>query len=118
MNAIDFSVTPPAFESNCEKDDLCWVICPQGAIEYLNPENMHYAMGEWRENHPFVKFLNEEMRWEGNEQIIHHLRMALVLHEARHLERLTERGKINPEEMPVGKDGHFIIKREEKEKKK
>lgn len=61
-----------------------------------------------------VKFLNEEVQWEGNEQIIHHLRMALVLHEARHLERLTERGKINPEELPVGEDGHFIIKREEK----
>lgn len=60
MDAIDFSVSPPVFKSYCEMDDLCWVICPQGAIEMVNIENMHYAMGDLRENHPFVKFLNDE----------------------------------------------------------
>jgi hypothetical protein len=47
------------------------------------------------------------LRWEGNDKIIHHLRMALVLHEARALERKTEKGLIEPEDMPVAADGHF-----------
>lgn len=60
-----------------------------------------------------VKFLNNELNWQGNEQILFHLRMALVLHETRHLERLLERGKLNPEEVSVGKDGHFIYENSE-----
>ena len=57
-----------------------------------------------------VKFLEEEVHWEGNEEILHHLRMALVLHEARHLTRLVEKGKLErPEELPVGTDGHFKL---------
>lgn len=49
------------------------------------------------------------LRWEGNDQIIHHLRMALVLHEARALLRKTEKGQLKPEEINVGEDGHFIV---------
>ena len=57
-----------------------------------------------------VKFLEEEMHWDGNEEIIQHLRMALVLHESRHLSRMVEKGKLtNPEELPVGDDGHFKL---------
>src|SRR5271157_5900311 len=48
-------------------------------------------------------------RWAGNDQIIHHLRMALVLHEARALERKAEKGYFAPERMKVGKDGHFTL---------
>jgi hypothetical protein len=48
-------------------------------------------------------------RWSGNDQIIHHLRMALALHEARALERKAEKGYYKPEQMAVGKDGHFIV---------
>jgi hypothetical protein len=33
----------------------------------------------------------------NNERIIYHLRMALVLHEARALERKTEKGEFEPE---------------------
>ena len=55
-----------------------------------------------------VKFLEEEMHWEGNEKIVQHLRAALVLHEARHLERLAERGKIEPENMPIGNEARFL----------
>lgn len=49
------------------------------------------------------------LRWEGNDQIIHHLRMALVLHEARALERKTEKGIIKPEQIQVSGDGHFSL---------
>ena len=56
-----------------------------------------------------VKFLDEELPWDGNDKILYHLRSALVLHEARHLERLVERGKLKPEEVKIGKDGHFVL---------
>lgn len=49
------------------------------------------------------------LRWEGNDQIIYHLRMALVLHEARALERKTVKGIIAPELIVTGSDGHFHI---------
>lgn len=45
-----------------------------------------------------------------NERIVYHLRMALVLHEARALERKTEKGDIKPEHIEVGGDGHFDLK--------
>ena len=50
------------------------------------------------------------LRWEGNDEIIRHLRMALVLHEARAIVRKVEKGEIVPENIPVAADGHFIIK--------
>ncbi|MFC1946254.1 EFR1 family ferrodoxin [Chloroflexota bacterium] len=43
MNAIDFTETPPVFKYNCEGDDLCWVICPEGAIEITNLDLTHRA---------------------------------------------------------------------------
>lgn len=49
------------------------------------------------------------LRWEGNDKIIHHLRMALTLHEARALERKAEKGYYAPERQAVGKDGHFVL---------
>lgn len=45
----------------------------------------------------------------NNERIIYHLRMALVLHEARALERKTEKGDFAPEYLQVGGDGHFGV---------
>jgi hypothetical protein len=49
-------------------------------------------------------------RWTGNDQIIHHLRMALVLHEARALERKVEKGIIQPEIISTSEgDGHFNL---------
>lgn len=49
------------------------------------------------------------LRWEGNDKIIFHLRMALVLHETRALERKLEKGNLQPEKIKIGEDGHFII---------
>lgn len=57
-----------------------------------------------------VKFLNEELPWNGNEKILRHLRMALILHEARALERKVEKGEMSPEYVTINKaDGHFQL---------
>lgn len=45
----------------------------------------------------------------NNERIVYHLRMALVLHEARALERKTEKGDVEPEYLSTGVDGHFQL---------
>lgn len=47
--------------------------------------------------------------WEGNKKIIYHLRMALILHEMRALERQVEKGILRPELEPVGNNGHFLL---------
>lgn len=49
------------------------------------------------------------LRWEGNDLIIHHLRMALALHEARALLRKTTKGIIAPENINLTPDGHFAV---------
>ena len=56
-----------------------------------------------------TKHCDNCLRWEGNDLIIHHLRMALALHEARAILRKTEKGIILPENIITGDDGHFII---------
>ncbi|MBP3958395.1 hypothetical protein J8F10_24360 [Gemmata sp. G18] len=45
----------------------------------------------------------------NNERIVYHLRMALVLHEARALERKTEKGDFLPEYLTTGDDGHIAV---------
>jgi len=50
------------------------------------------------------------LRWEGNDLIIQHLRMVLVLHETRALLRKVEKGEMLPEEIALGDDGHFDLK--------
>ncbi len=49
------------------------------------------------------------LRWAGNDEIIKHLRMALVMHESRAIIRKVEKGEMRPEEFPVDTDGHFIL---------
>ena len=49
------------------------------------------------------------LRWSGNDLIVHYLRMALVLHEARALERKTLKGYIKPEHIVTDSDGHFKL---------
>jgi hypothetical protein len=44
-----------------------------------------------------------------NEQVIFHLRSALVLHEMRALQRKFEKGDYTPEYIPTGEDGHFDL---------
>lgn len=59
-----------------------------------------------------MQFLHGEKPWPLNEQIVYHLRMALVLHEARALCKKVEKGQFLPEQLPVGQDGHFKFKAE------
>lgn len=49
------------------------------------------------------------LRWDGNDKIIYHLRMALALHESRAIERKAEKGYIKPEKVVTGPDGHFDL---------
>jgi hypothetical protein len=56
-----------------------------------------------------VQHLDTQRHWYGNGRILHHLRMALVLHEARALERKTEDGKLAPETIEIAPDGHYKL---------
>lgn len=54
------------------------------------------------------------LRWENNDKIIkamseaqRQMRLAILHHEARKLERDMEKGKLDPEKLPIGVDGHF-----------
>lgn len=56
-----------------------------------------------------VKVLDSEVRWEGNDKILWHLRMVIALHEARAIIRHVEKGYIKPEELLLGEDGHIQL---------
>lgn len=45
----------------------------------------------------------------NNERIVYHLRMALVLHEARALERKVEKDYFQVEYLETGEDGHLQV---------
>lgn len=50
------------------------------------------------------------LRWDGNDLIIYHLRMALVLHECRAMIRKVEKGQLKPELVTTEWiDGHFRL---------
>ena len=66
MDCIDFSHNPPVFTHACEGDDLCWGLCPHGAIEISNLEETHVKMWEGflrgregRDRHFFFDMLDE-----------------------------------------------------------
>jgi formate hydrogenlyase subunit 6/NADH:ubiquinone oxidoreductase subunit I len=44
MNSIDFSARPPVFHHNCEGCDLCYCICPTGAVSIPNINETQIAM--------------------------------------------------------------------------
>ena len=54
-----------------------------------------------------VEFLDNQVQSPYTDRILNHLRMALILHEARHLERLVERGERIEDIIPK-KTGHFV----------
>ncbi len=60
-----------------------------------------------------VQTLNGEQPWSGNDEIIHHLRSALILHECRALQRKVEKRQIKPEKIATCfNDGHIFLKME------
>lgn len=56
-----------------------------------------------------IKVLDKEVHWPGNAQIIRHLRMAILLHEARAMERHVEIHDLAIEHVVLGSDGHFNL---------
>jgi len=59
-----------------------------------------------------VRFLDGQCPHRVNSEIVYHLRMALVLHEARALERKAGKGELSPESVAFDdKDGHFVLAR-------
>jgi hypothetical protein len=58
-----------------------------------------------------VQFLEKQKHWQGNEEIITHLRAALALFESRAIQRKVEKG-LPIETLPVGLDGHLILAEE------
>lgn len=58
-------------------------------------------------------YCNDCLPWHGNAQIVEHLRMALVLHEARAMIRGVVKGEIKPEFVHLGSDAHFELKIDE-----
>lgn len=56
-----------------------------------------------------VVYLDKQLPWDDNAEILKNLRMALVLFEARALIRKVEKGLLNPESLQVDDDGHFAF---------
>lgn len=57
-----------------------------------------------------VKFLEDELHWDRNKEILYHLRKSLLLFEIRAMERKFDKGEIEPEKIVINqKDGHFEL---------
>jgi methyltransferase-like protein len=61
---------------------------------------------------------NSCLTWVGNARIVQalteaqrHLRLSLLYHEERALERKVDRGTLQPEHATVGGDGHWIVRK-------
>ena len=88
--------------------------CPLVVLTFVNREEGHKHPGT--QTQEVLRALIDRtmhcdncLPWDGNAKIIHHLRMALALHEARALERKTEKQYISPESIKTGPDGHFAL---------
>lgn len=85
---------------------------------FVNREDNHNHYGT--QNQEVLRALIDRMHhldkqkpWDGNAKIIYYLRLALILHEQRVMEVKFEDDKLpNPEDIPVGTDGHFIIQKD------
>lgn len=95
------------------------------SLDQLDGEGRHHLQFVQRHPHPpkqgttnqevcralidRVKFLNAEVPWEGNAQIIYHLRMVIALHEARAMFRHIEKHDYEIEHAKLGHDGHLDL---------
>jgi hypothetical protein len=57
-----------------------------------------------------IQRLDEEQHFDLNDQAIQKAREMIAIFEARALIRKVEKGQLNIEELPVGEDGHIILK--------
>lgn len=62
-----------------------------------------------------IKVLDAEVPWEGNQQILFHLRSAIALHESRAILRHIEKHGMEIEKAQLGDDGHLKLSFEESE---
>lgn len=58
MNSIYFSEGQLLYHKNCEGCDVCWCICPTGAVDIPNLATTHASM-QFTRNHPFLRTLNK-----------------------------------------------------------
>jgi NAD-dependent dihydropyrimidine dehydrogenase PreA subunit/flavodoxin len=58
MNTIYLSNGRPVYHQNCEGCDVCWCICPTGAVDIPNLATTHASM-QFTRNHPFLRTLNK-----------------------------------------------------------
>lgn len=94
------------------KDNLAML--PNNILTFVNREPGHEHPGT--QTQEVIRTLIDRtyhcdncMPSELNGPIIHHLRMALVYHEMRALERKAEKGYYNPESIVTAGDGHFLL---------
>ncbi len=90
-------------------------VCDQDLLVFVNREEGHEHAGYLTQDVicaliDRTQHCDACLRWEGNDKIVHHLRMALALHEARALERKVERGELQPELVSVDNDGHWPVR--------
>lgn len=57
-----------------------------------------------------VKVLEAETPWEGNSQILFHLRMVIALHEGRAVQRHIQKHGLEVEHFDLSSDGHWVIR--------
>lgn len=107
---LDEVVTNQTDESRIQLDGME----PANLIRYVNNEGPAFYNGT--QSQEILRVLIDRtmhcdncLRWPTNDKIIFHLRMALVLHEARALERKTEKGKLLPETIITDVDGHYEL---------
>ena len=57
------------------------------------------------------------LRWDGNDRVVkalaeaqRQMRLAILYHEQRAMERKMDKGKLDPATFPTGDDGHFLLK--------
>lgn len=55
-----------------------------------------------------VEFLDKQKPYDGNQEILRHLRLALAHFEARALIRKVEKG-LRIEQLSTGEDGHIVL---------
>ena len=58
MGSIYFSEGKLLYHKNCEGCDVCWCICPTGAVDIPNLATTHASM-QFTRNHPFLRTLNK-----------------------------------------------------------
>lgn len=87
-----------------------------------DPVMLKFVNREGKNNHPGTQtqevlrvLINRTQHCQAcldcpeDDEIIYHLRMALLIHESRALKRKLEKKTLEPENIRLGTDGHFLV---------